>query len=484
MLHPDLFRLSKTLGRIFFSLAGLSWRVRYVKPLSGRAGRARNRPALFALWHARQLPLIRTHQNEGIAVLVSLNRDGQYAANALHSMGFETVRGSSSKGGMKAVRSMAVLLRNGIDCVITPDGPRGPAEKVKNGIAHISRLGKRPVIPVGSSAWPAIRFSSWDGFMLPLPFARVSVVEGRPVPPMKKEDDLQHWTGRIQTELNRVTSYSDLLVSPSARFYGGILRLLGTVLRPVSSIVLLFRSHRERKERKGYVKMCRTRPVWMHGSSLGELNGLIPFAEYLKGKNVPVWITCFTPSGRSFIDRMGMDGSYIPLDIPRFSERFIQRIRPRGFILAETEIWPNTILNTVKYGIPCMMINARLSKKSLKEYRLMGSLPGKLLSCFTGILARSSSDMKRFISMGVNKDIVSVSGDSKILTDHGDPPRKWRIALRTDKPVLVAGSTRNGEEAALLKAVRSASYFPVIAPRHLDRIECVQDLMTDRKSVV
>jgi 3-deoxy-D-manno-octulosonic-acid transferase len=478
MLHPDLFRLSETLGRIFMRLTGLSWSVRYVRPPSGRAGKSRGRPVFFTFWHGRQLPLIHTHRNEGITVLVSLNRDGQYVTNVLHSMGFKTVRGSSSRGGKNAIREMVLALKQGIDCAITPDGPRGPAETAKYGIAHIARLGKRPVITVGSSAWPAVRFSSWDGFMLPLPFARVSIVEGRPVPPMKRGDDLQHWTEMIQVELNRVTACADLLASPSARFFGGVLSLLGAVLHPVSSVVLLFRPHRERKERKGYVKMSNDRPVWMHGSSLGELNGLISYAKYLEGKNVPVWITCFTPSGRSFISKMGLNGSYIPLDIPRFAERFIQRIRPRAFILAETEIWPNTVFKAVQSGIPCMMINARLSKKSLKGYRFLGSLPGKLLSCFTVILARSTLDMKRFISMGIDERIVSVSGDSKMLTDHGDPPPQWRIALKTNKPVLVAGSTRNGEEAALLKAAGSAGYFPVIAPRHLDRIECVLDLMT------
>ncbi len=460
-------------------LIGLSWRIRYVRPSSGRAGKARNRPVFFAFWHGRQLPLIHTHRNEGIRVLVSQNRDGQYVTNVLHSMGFETVRGSSSRGGRNAIREMVTALKEGIDCAITPDGPRGPAEAAKNGIAHIARLGKRPMVAMGTSSWPAIRFSSWDGFMLPLPFAAVSIVEGRPVSPMKREDDLQEWMGMIQAELNRVTACADLLASPSARVFGGILTLLGTVLRPVSSIFLLFRPHMERVERKGYVKMSDDSPVWMHGSSLGELNGLIPYAEYLKGKNVPVWITCFTPSGRSFISKMGLDGSYIPLDIPRFAERFIRRIRPRAFILAETEIWPNTILKAVESGIPCMMINARLSEKSLKGYRFLGSIPGKLLSCFTGILARSASDMKRFISMGIDERIVSVSGDSKILTDRGDPPPQWRDALKTDKPVLVAGSTRNGEEEALLRAAESAGYFPVIAPRHLDRIDYVQDLMSD-----
>ncbi|MCK4807143.1 MAG: DUF374 domain-containing protein [Candidatus Aegiribacteria sp.] len=477
MRTPDLLRLSRILGRIFIRLIGLSWRVRYVRSMQGRTGRARNRTTFFAFWHGRQLPFIHTHRNEGSTVLVSHNRDGQYVTNVLHSMGFRTVRGSSSRGGLRAIRDMAALLRKGIDCAITPDGPRGPAETVKSGVAHIARLGKRPLVPMGASGWPAIRFSSWDGFLLPLPFARVLIVEGRPISPMKREDDPQQWTQRVEIELNRVTACADLLASPSSMFISRILRMLGAVLRPLASFTLLIRPARERKERKGYVKWCRCRPVWLHGSSLGELNGLLPYAEYLKRNGIPVWITCFTPSGRSFIERMGLEGSYIPLDIRCYAERFIRRIKPRAFILAETEIWPNIILKVLESGIPCMMINGRLSEKSVRGYRFLGSLPARLLSCFTCILTRSDEDRKRFLSMGIDKRIVSVSGDSKMFADHGDPPPEWRTVLNTDKSVLVAGSTRNGEEEALLKAVESTCYFPVIAPRHLDRIDEVWNLM-------
>jgi len=441
-------------------------------------GKSRNRPVFFAFWHGRQLPLIHTHRNEGINVLVSRNRDGQYVTNVLHSMGFGTVRGSSSKGGMEAVRIMSMKLRNGSDCAITPDGPRGPAEKAKTGLAHIARLGKLPVIPMGTSAWPAIRFSSWDGFILPLPFARVSVIEGRPIHPPVRGDDPVNWTETVETELNRVTSIADLLTSPSARLYTAALKLLGTLVHPFASIALLFRPKRERLERKGIVRRPRNRPVWLHGSSLGELNGLLPCAEYLKEKGIPVWITCYTPTGRSFIDRMGFEGSFIPLDISQYAERFITRLRPRAFILTETEIWPNTINCAVTYGIPCMMINARLSEKSVKGYRILGSLPAAMLSCFTGILTRSSEDLERFIRIGVNERILSVSGDTKILKDHGDPPPEWRDYIGdTGKPVIVAGSTREGEEEDILSAARNAGYFPVIVPRHLDRINDVHNIM-------
>ena len=477
MRTPDLLRLSKGLGRIVLRLIGLSWRVRYVRFGPFRAGRARNKSALFAFWHGRQLPLVHTHRNEDVTVLVSRNKDGQYASNVLHSMGFQTVRGSSSRGGFEAVRSISVVLRNGFDAAVTPDGPRGPAQSVKSGLAHISRLGNRPLVPMGASAWPAIRLASWDRFLLPLPFARVGIVEGRPIHAMKREDDPQHWTERVETELKRVTAYADMLASPSAMFLTRILRITGALLHPLCSIALLFRPPRERMERKGIVQSTKSNPVWMHGSSLGELNGLMPYAQYLKENGIPVWITCFTPSGRSFIERMGLPGSYIPLDVREYAEQFIRRIKPRAFILAETEIWPVNILSALKSGVPCMMINARLSPKSLRGFRFMGSLPARMLSCFTGILSRSDEDGKRFLQMGVDDGIVRTSGDSKILADSGDPPAQWREALNTDKPVLVAGSTRNNEEETILIAARSADYFPLIVPRHLDRIDDVWEIM-------
>ncbi len=437
----------------------------------------RGRPVFFAFWHGRQLPMIHTHRNEDITVLVSQNRDGQYVTNVLHSMGFSTVRGSSSRGGMRALGEMAGKLKSGMDCAITPDGPRGPAEKLKTGIAHISRLGGKPVVSMGTSAWPALHLSSWDSFLIPLPFARVSVVEGRPFPPMKRGDDPDIWLDRMEREISRVTRCADLLTSPSARILRIILKSAGYFLHMPAILALQFRSSRERKERQGYVSELNSSPVWLHGSSLGELNGLLPFVSYLEKRNIPVWITCFTPSGRLFLDRMNLPGSFSPLDTPLFVQRFIRRIKPRALIITETEIWPNTILEALESCIPCMIVNGRLSKRSFRGYRIFEPLLKRMLLCFSGILTRSIEDAKYFELLGANTDSITVTGDSKSCSDHGDPPGEWHDMLQTDLPVLVAGSTRRGEEATILKASRMAGYFPVLAPRHLERIDEVLDIM-------
>lgn len=479
MKTPDLNKLSGVLGHIIMRLLGISWRVFYISPCGIRNGRIRNRSAFFVFWHGRQLPLIYTHRDEGSIVLVSKNRDGQYATNVLHSMGFSTARGSSSRGGLKALREIAGELRSGFDCAITPDGPRGPAERAKTGMAHISRLGGRPVVPMGSSGWPAFRFPSWDKFLFPLPFARITVVEGRPFPPLRKGDDVDIWMDRIEMELNRVTCCADLFASPSARFLMLVMKSTGRILQPVAELALKFRSSRERKERQGFVSPANniSRPVWLHGSSLGELNGLLPFVSYLKKRRIPVWITCFTPSGRSFIERMNLPGSYAPLDVPRFAERFIQRLNPRAFIIAETEIWPNTITSVIASSIPCMIVNGRLSRRSLKGYRILKPYLRRMLLCFSGILVRSNIDAEYFESLGAAAGSIIVTGDAKACSDHGDPPGEWRTMLQTDRPVLVAGSTRNGEEEIILRAARAAGYFPVLVPRHLERTSDVCGIM-------
>ncbi|MCK4672144.1 MAG: hypothetical protein KAT47_06315, partial [Candidatus Aegiribacteria sp.] len=180
---------------------------------------------------------------------------------------------------------------------------------------------------------------------------------------------------------------------------------------------------------------------------------------------------------RLFLDRMNLPGSFSPLDTPLFAQRFIRRIKPRALIITETEIWPNTILEALESCIPCMIVNGRLSKRSFRGYRVFKPLLRRMLLCFSGILARSNKDAEYFGLLGANPENITVTGDSKACSDHGDPPVEWHNMLQTDLPVLVAGSTRRGEEVTILKASRKAGYFPVLVPRHLERVDEVFDIM-------
>lgn len=472
----DFLQLSKSLGRTFMRLSGITWRIRYTHPPGPRTGHFRGTPVLYAFWHGRQLPLIHTHRNEGITVLVSMNTDGQYATNVLHTMGFETVRGSTSRGGMKAIGEMVSLLRSGRDCAITPDGPRGPIHRSSGGPGIISRLSGSFVVPMGTSAWPAVRFRSWDRFVLPLPFSKVTVSEGRAIPPMRKGDD-GTWREMLETGLRMVTAAADLSASPAASIqYAVVVGLLRTA-GLAAAVTLRFRPHRERNERSGRIQRQTDAPIWLHGSSLGELTGLMPFIEEARKLGAGTFVTCSTPAGRKFIEEKGLRGSFAPLDDPVCVNRFLEAIGPSGLVLAETELWPCTLMASIDRSIPCMLVNGRLSSSSLSRYMLMKPLLGRILSCFTGILTRSPEDTERFSRLGADPDIITTTSDAKACYDPGDPPEEWRRLLFDGSPVLVAGSTRRGEEVPVIRAALSAGFMPVLAPRHLDRVREVADIL-------
>jgi len=472
-MGADLLGLSRAAARPLIALLGGSWRVDYRRPSTGRLGGPRGRNVLYCFWHGRQLPLIYTHRGEGVCVMVSIHRDGQYVANILQENGFGLVRGSSSRGGLQALREMVRRLRSGHDGAITPDGPRGPAERMGGGTAQIARMARVPVVPMGTSGWPRVRFSSWDRFQLALPFARMAVVEGRPVVPARGER-VKSLTARIEAETRRVSRAADLLALPLPRLQAAACSLLGRVLMPAAALVLAARPRRERAERRGKVAPRAGRPVWMHGSSMGELRGLLPLAALLRRRGVAVHLTCFTPAGRRLLADSGFSGSFLPLDCPPWVRRFLRRVRPRALVLSETELWPNLLREAFLEGVPGILVNGRLSRKSLARLRSMGSLLGCILSGFSTVMARTQKAAERFRSLGVEGEHLEVWGDSKVLARPGAPDPEWRHLLPADARVLVAGSTRPGEELPVASACRELGLLPVLAPRHLGRLDDVQ----------
>ncbi len=465
--------LSRSAARPLIALLGRSWSIDYRRPPTGMMGRARGRNVLYCFWHGRQLPLIYTHRGEGICVMVSVHRDGEYVANILDANGFGLVRGSTTRGGLKALREMVRRLRGGLDGAITPDGPRGPAETMGGGTAQIALMGRVPVVPMSTAGWPKIVFRSWDRFQLTLPFARVAVVEGRPLVTEGREA-VESFTGRIEAETRRVTRVADLLALPGPRLQAAACSALGTMAVPAAWASLLFRPKRERDERRGILPERSDRPVWMHGSSMGELKGLMPLAGLLRRRGVPVHLTCFTPAGRRLLDDSGFRGSYLPLDSPVWTRRFLAGIRPRALVLSETELWPNLLRQALASGVPGVLVNGRLSRRSLARLRPLRKLLGGILSGFAAVLVRTPGAAERFRRLGVRGEHLLVWGDSKLLARPAAPDGSWRELLPRGAPPLVAGSTRPGEELAVAKACRRSGFLPVLAPRHLGRLNEVQ----------
>jgi hypothetical protein len=192
---------------LFIRVVGRTWRIERLGAEPIERAVARGDRVLYAFWHARMLPLVFTHRGSGGAVLVSRSRDGELIARVLERLGFVTARGSSTRGGGEGMLAMLEWARLGHLLAITPDGPRGPAERVKSGLAYLSSRSGLPVVPVATASRPALVLGSWDGFRVPLPFARVCVGYGDPlaVPREMDADAEAAWSARLERAIGDLT---------------------------------------------------------------------------------------------------------------------------------------------------------------------------------------------------------------------------------------------------------------------------------------
>ncbi len=176
-------------GALLLRLLGMTWRFEVERAPEYAAGAARGERFVFAFWHGRLLPLVYARRHEGITVLVSRHRDGQLVTRVAEHLGFTTARGSSTRGGEAGVRELLARAAAGHDLAITPDGPRGPAEQVKDGLAFVASRTERRIVPIATASKPAWVFGSWDRFRVPRPFARVRIAYGAPIAvPVADED--------------------------------------------------------------------------------------------------------------------------------------------------------------------------------------------------------------------------------------------------------------------------------------------------------
>ena len=164
-------------------------------------------------WHGRLLMIPFVYPGRRMHVLIGTHRDGQFIADVMNCFGFGLVRGSSTSGGREALWEMVRLLNDNNDIAITPDGPKGPAEVAKFGVAQAARLSKKAVVPVGFSASRAWRFSSWDRFLVPKPFSRGVFVLGEPLR-WTEGEKMEAFRQRIETALRQATAEADAACAP------------------------------------------------------------------------------------------------------------------------------------------------------------------------------------------------------------------------------------------------------------------------------
>jgi lysophospholipid acyltransferase (LPLAT)-like uncharacterized protein len=170
---------------------------------------------IFAIWHNRlslslilyQLCVRKYASERRMAALVSASRDGGLLAEILENFGVEPVRGSSSRRGGQALIEMASCAERGLDLAITPDGPRGPRYEVQEGVITTAQITGLPIIPASYHLSWKIRLKSWDGFQIPLPFARCDVILEKPlVVPREISDEQRETFGKqLEKTLREIT---------------------------------------------------------------------------------------------------------------------------------------------------------------------------------------------------------------------------------------------------------------------------------------
>ena len=198
-IPPALVRMA---GEPLVSLLAASWRREARAEARWRAVVERGEPYLFVLWHEALLPLLWHHRRQGIAIVVSGNRDGQYLAGYAERIGYRQLTGSSSSGGVRALLGAVKELQAGGVVAFTPDGPRGPRREVKPGVAVAAQRGGGTIVPLHAEADRAWRLRSWDRFMIPKPFARVRISYGEPFRVEAGEDGVARAVERVTGALN------------------------------------------------------------------------------------------------------------------------------------------------------------------------------------------------------------------------------------------------------------------------------------------
>ena len=169
------------MGALLLFLLGKSWRIKWVGLENLALPRSRNQKVIYAFWHGRMLAFCYCHRWQKVHLLISQHRDGELISRATSLLGFRSVRGSSTRGGTKALFQMANKNLEGFDTAVTPDGPRGPKHKAQPGVIYIAQRSGMPIIPVSNSSQRKWTLKSWDGLVIPKPFSPAVVILGEPI---------------------------------------------------------------------------------------------------------------------------------------------------------------------------------------------------------------------------------------------------------------------------------------------------------------
>ena len=281
----------------------------------------------------------------------------------------------------------------------------------------------------------------------------------------------------------------------------GIIRAMFFVYEVLLYLVLilgipffLFRGQKlsNLRERAGFYRSAaRAHDLWLHAVSVGEAIAARPVMTAIEQMRpgTSVVITTTTITGQAQAKRMYPHATitYFPFDFTFAVRRFLDHHQPRAFATMETEIWPNVTRIAKSRGVKMLLANGRLSDRSFPRYRFAAPLLRRVLRLYDRILTREDLDRERFVAIGAPREIVETSGNVKFDYEPDETPLPIApelSALIANRPVLILGSTIEGEDEMLIPELeRLKDVFVIVAPRRPERFDVVASLLAKTNPV-
>ena len=253
---------------------------------------------------------------------------------------------------------------------------------------------------------------------------------------------------------------------PTERMLRGLYSAALYLLLPITIYHLIWRSFRQGEYLQRWDERyavygsapAHAGTIWVHAVSVGEVNAAAPLINKLLALRpaTRLLVTSITPTGSARIRALWGDRVehvYLPYDLPGAVSRFLRHYRPRVALVLETELWPNLMFGCREHGVPAWIVNARLSERSLRGYRLLRPLLRRALRSLRGVLAQSAGDAARFIDLGADPAATRDVGNLKYDIAPVEGADAFADGFRArigERPVWIAASTHADEEAAVI----------------------------------